>query len=387
MELANGTKAYHAVVSTGFHENLNRLKNCDEICGIKDSLKILGFRDERVLKTGYKHGYKLVFIKEFLESIAEEPDAFVFFTDAHDVLVTAPMQTVYDLFSSEFKNADIVFGTERYAYPDWKIEKLWPESALATSHPFLNSGGYCGRAGVLLDYLNRYPFTWESDDQAYWQHVYISEFLTNKFQLDHKNHIFACMFDFCFDWKQLNWSDEHERWSLTQQPLPGAWQEKFGQLVVLMHQQIYKKPKTSPGTYDFAVQGSEKNKISSGTEVEKEMDTWYGYLADKHNGTAWVTWPVVLHFNACLKPVLGAYYHVLDRNRLSSDKCTTRHQLNEFYTRDLFPLVLIAATALCILMVCFYCLFRMVRFVLKTTRRVAQKSIARHKTRRRLMHV
>ncbi len=360
MQLADGRTAYHVVVSSGLHENLDRLQNCDELYGMSPT--VLGFRDPRIQFSGYKHGYKLLLVKEFLQTI--NPESFVFFTDAHDVLTTASIQTVFDLFVSSFPGAHLVFSTEKSPYPSQDIVKIYPESALACVRPFLNSGAYCGYAGEILSYLTKYPdFDWTTDDQAYWQHVYVAEHHTGSFQLDHGAVLFVCMMDFIFDWKQLNWSDEHQRWSLTHTPR-SKFTQNLMQTSGRLHDFFGKAPPPSNVGETLKTAVATRGIDLDLTYVKKELA---------------VTYPVVLHFNGTVKALLPPYYRILVRNHLESHKLLTRHHLNAFETQDKLKLTLVAATALWIVMICFYCLFRMIRkIVIRMRRKPVLERLHRH---------
>ncbi len=85
-------KVIWVTISTSYTSNLLRLRKYFDYSN--ESLHILGMKDERVSKTGWKFGYKLIFLKEFLTSENKsnsfppdigETDLLVYF-DANDVI-------------------------------------------------------------------------------------------------------------------------------------------------------------------------------------------------------------------------------------------------------------------------------------------------------------
>jgi GR25 family glycosyltransferase involved in LPS biosynthesis len=134
---------------------------------------------------GGKFGVKLRYPKEYLQD--KNPDDILLFTDAWDVVVANNPNTLLDKYKKF--NKDIVFSAENALWPDVSREANYVNSK-DEPFPFINSGGYIGKIGVIRDLLNNYNGE-DIDDQRFWTDIYFKN--RDKIVLDTKAEIFLSM--------------------------------------------------------------------------------------------------------------------------------------------------------------------------------------------------
>ena len=134
---------------------------------------------------GGKFGIKLKYPKEYLKD--KNPDDILLFTDAWDVVVANNPNTLLEKYKKF--NKDIVFSAENALWPDVSREANYKNSK-DEPFPYINSGGYIGKVGVIRDLLNNYNGE-DIDDQRFWTDIYFKN--RDKIVLDTKAEIFLSM--------------------------------------------------------------------------------------------------------------------------------------------------------------------------------------------------
>ena len=134
---------------------------------------------------GGKFGIKLKYPKEYLKD--KNPDDILLFTDAWDVVIANNTNTLLEKYKKF--NKDIVFSAENALWPDISRESNYKNSK-DEPFPYINSGGYIGKVGVIRDLLNNYNGE-DIDDQRFWTDIYFNN--RDKIVLDTKAEIFLSM--------------------------------------------------------------------------------------------------------------------------------------------------------------------------------------------------
>jgi len=166
-------------VSTIENEQLKRLTDSAKKYNI--NIEILG-KEMNTMNLGHnnvgtdngktrKFGMKLALPKEYLQTIPD--DDIIIFTDAWDVIYLDTTDSIVEKYKKF--NKDIVFGSEKTCWPDSEREKDFIDTK-DTVFPYLNSGGYIGKAKTIRDLLNIYNDEERTDDQRFW----IDKYLNNK---------------------------------------------------------------------------------------------------------------------------------------------------------------------------------------------------------------
>ena len=131
-------------------------------------ITVLGSDDEwRDDMSGVGGFPKVEFVRKFLEGL--EPDTIVMFMDGYDTFINDNSDTVLERFLGF--GVDILFGAERYLWPDWDYSHNYPESH--TAYRYLNSGQYIGRAGPLSNFMQEGDGSEGIDDQAFFHERFL----------------------------------------------------------------------------------------------------------------------------------------------------------------------------------------------------------------------
>lgn len=151
---------------------------------------------------------KRVMLTKYLSGVAE-PDELIVFTDAYDALFVrgeADLESAYACLAKR-----VVFSAELNSWPLGVVGLVLDPDPPAGPYPYLNSGGFVGPAGDLLDLCVRYPdppsarfevlghlrahgydvdrrFGWS--DQYHWTLVRLLE--PDTIGLDHRARLFEC---------------------------------------------------------------------------------------------------------------------------------------------------------------------------------------------------
>lgn len=94
-------------------------------------------------------GYKINLFRTALEPYKDDTEKIVLFTDSYDVVFT----TTLDVIVHKFKklNARILFGAEKFVWPDETVEHLYPSVAKLLPK-YLNSGLFMGKSHFSLHF-------------------------------------------------------------------------------------------------------------------------------------------------------------------------------------------------------------------------------------------
>ena len=161
-------KISYFTVSTKDLPQLQRLKKSAEkhkwkldILGLEQNTNTLGWRN------GGNFSIKLIKQKEYVAT--KNYDDIVLFTDAWDVICLGDCSTLYKRFIKF--NKDLVFGAEKACSPDGVKAPLYKTKDVL--FPYLNSGFFIGKAGVIKKYLESYNGE-KTQDQIYWTDIYLA---------------------------------------------------------------------------------------------------------------------------------------------------------------------------------------------------------------------
>ncbi|XP_055326486.1 procollagen-lysine,2-oxoglutarate 5-dioxygenase-like isoform X2 [Sitodiplosis mosellana] len=146
-------------------------------------------------------GYKINLLREALEPYKNDDQKIILFTDSYDVLFTATIDVIVHKF--EKFDARILFGAEKYLWPDTTVEHLYPT---VSKHlpKYLNSGLFMGYASDVYELLS-IPIENNNDDQLYLTKAFLDTNIRKKLQikLDYQSEIFQNLDDSTVDVKVL----------------------------------------------------------------------------------------------------------------------------------------------------------------------------------------
>jgi len=210
---APSSRTHHVTVCTLANRNLERLVASAAWFG--DAVTVLGMDDPRFKEWGKGFGVKLELLHRHVARLPR--DDVLIFTDAFDVLMMASQHEVREAFllaarlamARDHGAADpagalparvpqIVFSAEFFCHPDGNRSEHYPQSDRDyADFPFLNSGTFVGRAGAILQAMDRFAnYSLEDDDQRYWTTVYLAsreDATLPRIVLDHESDVFLCM--------------------------------------------------------------------------------------------------------------------------------------------------------------------------------------------------
>jgi GR25 family glycosyltransferase involved in LPS biosynthesis len=161
-------------VSTKDTPELQRLKSSAEkfgwnieVLGLEANTDQLGWEDKNN-KSGDYGNFSIKLVKELEYVSSKSPDNIVLFTDAWDVICLGDSKTLYERFLTF--NKDLVFGAEKECSPDKDKIDLYKNKNIA--FPYLNSGFFIGKAGIIKKYLETYNGE-KINDQKWWTDIYL----------------------------------------------------------------------------------------------------------------------------------------------------------------------------------------------------------------------
>ena len=161
-------------VSTKDTPELQRLKSSAEkfgwnleILGLEANTDQLGWEDKNN-KSGDYGNFSIKLVKELKYVSSKSPDDIVLFTDAWDVICLGDCNTLYEKFLTF--NKDLVFGAEKECSPDKDKIDIYRNKDVI--FPYLNSGFFIGKAGVIKKYLDTYNGE-KINDQKWWTAIYL----------------------------------------------------------------------------------------------------------------------------------------------------------------------------------------------------------------------
>jgi hypothetical protein len=154
----------------------------------------------------FRHSDKRTIITGYLATHAD-PEELIVFTDAYDTMFIRGERHIAEVYGAFAQ--PVVFSAEVGSWPLGALGFAILDAPPMAPYPFLNSGGYIGPAGALLELLGRYPqppnerfellrklreFGYDTNDryafsdQYYWTLVQLLEGRT--VALDHAGRIF-----------------------------------------------------------------------------------------------------------------------------------------------------------------------------------------------------
>lgn len=160
------------VITEDDHEGLiDFLKPSCEFHNLK--LKVLTVKNKY---TG--HRLKDMLLYEFLKEI--DKNELILFTDAFDAYFIASEAEIIEKYTKF--NIPIVFSGEIACWPEPTLSRFYPKSTEDTHFRYLNSGGFIGRCGDIIDLIEKYYFgnrielsqhLWSN--QYVWNQIYLNE--------------------------------------------------------------------------------------------------------------------------------------------------------------------------------------------------------------------
>jgi GR25 family glycosyltransferase involved in LPS biosynthesis len=161
-------------VSTKDTPELQRLKKSAEkfgwkldVLGLEENTDQLGWEDKNN-RSGDYGNFSIKLVKELEYVSKKNPDDIVLFTDAWDVVCLDDCSSLYEKFLTF--NKDLVFGAEKMCSPDQDKKDLY--KIRDVPFPYLNSGFFIGKAGVIKNYLDKYNGE-KINDQKWWTATYL----------------------------------------------------------------------------------------------------------------------------------------------------------------------------------------------------------------------
>lgn len=157
-------------------------------------------------KSNFRPSDKRAVLVDYLRG-GREPEDLILFTDAYDTMFVKGEDFIRGRYA-EFSQS-VVFSAESNSYPLGAVGLALHDSPPVRPYPYLNSGGFIGRAGDFLDLYAKYPTPpsdrfkllqhlrehgYDTDrrfrfsDQYYWGLVQLLE--PETVGLDHKTTIF-----------------------------------------------------------------------------------------------------------------------------------------------------------------------------------------------------
>lgn len=134
-------------------------------------------------------GYKINLLRNALESIKDDHEQLIIFTDSFDVIFMSELDDII----KKFKNtgARILFSAERFCWPEPELHSHYPPVTDGQVR-FLNSGMFIGYANDVYEIIDEKRLKDTDDDQLYYTRIYLDEAerTKHKIKLDHKSKIF-----------------------------------------------------------------------------------------------------------------------------------------------------------------------------------------------------
>uniref|UniRef100_A0A8D8WHN7 procollagen-lysine 5-dioxygenase n=1 Tax=Cacopsylla melanoneura TaxID=428564 RepID=A0A8D8WHN7_9HEMI len=124
-------------------------------------------------------GYKVNLLKEALNEMEIADDLIILFTDSYDVIIDGSTNEILERFNSF--DAKIVFGAEKFCWPDTSLYNKYPE--VGSGYRFLNSGGFIGYAKHIKSFIGKKSIKNEDDDQLFYALLFLDEALRNEFKV------------------------------------------------------------------------------------------------------------------------------------------------------------------------------------------------------------
>uniref|UniRef100_A0A8C5PC27 procollagen-lysine 5-dioxygenase n=1 Tax=Leptobrachium leishanense TaxID=445787 RepID=A0A8C5PC27_9ANUR len=133
-------------------------------------------------------GQKVRLLKEALESLADQGDLVILFTDSYDVIFASGPEELLKKFQEA--NHKVIFSAEGLIWPDKRLAEKYP--VVRTGKRFLNSGGFMGYATNINKIVQQWNLQDNDDDQLFYTKIYINPNQRDHINitLDHMSRIF-----------------------------------------------------------------------------------------------------------------------------------------------------------------------------------------------------
>ncbi|KAJ6218725.1 hypothetical protein RDWZM_004537 [Blomia tropicalis] len=132
-------------------------------------------------------GQKILLLKKYMESVKDQKDLIVLFTDSYDVVFNGGLKEILNRFHSF--ESKLVFSSEKFCWPDPSLESEYPKS---DGKRFLNSGAFIGYAPTVYSIVSHKNIENDDDDQLYYTKIYLDSKLReqHKIKLDLLSELF-----------------------------------------------------------------------------------------------------------------------------------------------------------------------------------------------------
>ncbi|KAE8604275.1 hypothetical protein XENTR_v10014651 [Xenopus tropicalis] len=133
-------------------------------------------------------GQKVRLLKEALESLEDQDDLVILFTDSYDVIFAGGPEEV--LLKFQQSNHKVVFAAEGLIWPDKRLADKYP--VVRSGKRFLNSGGFIGYLPNVKQIVQQWDLQDNDDDQLFYTKIYIDQIQRESISitLDHKSTLF-----------------------------------------------------------------------------------------------------------------------------------------------------------------------------------------------------
>ncbi|KAG8445323.1 hypothetical protein GDO86_010202 [Hymenochirus boettgeri] len=133
-------------------------------------------------------GQKVRLLKEALESLQNQDDLVILFTDSYDVIFAGGPEEVLSKFQKS--NHKVVFAAEGLLWPDKRLAEKYP--VVRVGKRFLNSGGFIGYLPNVKQIVQEWNLQDSDDDQLFYTKIYINQLQRERINitLDHKSSLF-----------------------------------------------------------------------------------------------------------------------------------------------------------------------------------------------------
>ncbi|XP_077344367.1 procollagen-lysine,2-oxoglutarate 5-dioxygenase 2 isoform X2 [Lithobates pipiens] len=133
-------------------------------------------------------GQKVRLLKEALETLSDQKDLIVLFTDSYDVIFSGGPEELLTKF--EQTKHKVVFAAEALVWPDKRLADKYP--VVRSGKRFLNSGGFIGYVSNIQQIVQQWTLQDNDDDQLFYTKIYLDVLQRAHINitLDHKSQIF-----------------------------------------------------------------------------------------------------------------------------------------------------------------------------------------------------
>lgn len=184
-------------VATENTAEFKRFEQSLKIHGIE--YKILGMNTKWQggnMEMGPGGGQKINMLRNELINWTEQQlrTKIILFTDSYDVIALTSPTEILTKYNSICHNETVLFTAEKSCWPLQQLDIFYPETD--SDYKYLNSGGFIGNAGKILNLLEKKIENFE-DDQLYYTKIFLFDNkidnCMNKIKLDYRCDIFQTL--------------------------------------------------------------------------------------------------------------------------------------------------------------------------------------------------